>query len=162
MRKITGVLIDRAVLDGFKRRALKHYPREYAEQLWGTVGRSRAHICVIEPVDLTQQSRDSVDFDFDQQCGSEHSGLILLGSIHTHPAPWDHTSPSDSDIRSALHDKEIIWGICGIRKAKTRHFTSFRFLSNSHGEVELTIGENNDIRARAASRRSQSRIRLRG
>jgi proteasome lid subunit RPN8/RPN11 len=107
---IHSVVVDRKILDGFKRRALKQYPKEYAEQLWGTVEGSKANICVIEPVDLKQQTRDEVDFDFDQRCGTEHSGMILLGSIHTHPAPYERTEPSADDISSSIHDQEIVWG----------------------------------------------------
>jgi proteasome lid subunit RPN8/RPN11 len=133
--------VDRKILDGFKRRALKQYPKEYAEQLWGTVEGSKANICVIEPVDLTQQTRDGVDFDFDQRCGTKHSGMTLLGSIHTHPAPYDHAEPSAADISSSIHDKEIVWGVCGIRKTPKRRFFSSRFWSASQVEVELVVSE---------------------
>lgn len=138
---IHTVVVDRKILDGFRRRALKHYPREYAEQLWGIVESSKANVCVIEPIDLKQQTRNGVDFDFDQQCGTKHSGMTLLGSIHTHPAPHDRTGPSDDDVSSSIHDKEIVWGICGIRKTPKRRFFSCRFWSTGRGEVELVVSE---------------------
>src|SRR5208283_5802316 len=113
---IHTVIVDRRILDGFKRRALKHYPKEYAEQLWGTLEGRKASVCVIEPVDLTQQTRDEVEFDFDQRCGTEHGGMTLLGSIHTHPAPYEGTEPSEADISSSIHDKEIVLG--GLRNSQ--------------------------------------------
>ncbi|MDR3748182.1 MAG: hypothetical protein P4M04_08550 [Acidobacteriota bacterium] len=138
---IHTVVVDRKILDGFKRRALKYYPKEYAEQLWGTVEGGKANLCVIEPVDLSEQTRDGVDFDFDQRCGTKHSGMTLLGSIHTHSAPYDGTEPSDDDVSSSIHDKEIVWGICGIRKTAKRRFFSCRFWSPGRGEVELVVSE---------------------
>jgi len=138
---IHTVIVDRRILDGFKRRALKHYPKEYAEQLWGTLEGRKASVCVIEPVDLTQQTRDEVEFDFDQRCGTEHSGMTLLGSIHTHPAPYEGTEPSEADISSSIHDKEIVWGVCGIRKTPKRRFFSCSFWSAGRGEVELVVSE---------------------
>lgn len=141
MATVREVVVDRKVYDRFKRRALSHYPREYAEQLWGTVEGGRANISVIEPTELTSQARDGVDFDFDQQCGTKHSGQTLLGSIHTHTAPYNGTEPSDSDICSSIHDKEIVWGICGIRKTPKRRFFSCRFWSNNGGEVEFVVAE---------------------
>jgi len=139
--QIHTVVVDRKILDGFKRRAMKHYPKEYAEQLWGAIKRRRAHIYVIEPFDLDSQTKGSVDFDFDQQCGTEHGEFMLLGSIHTHPAPYDGTEPSDADIVEAEREKEIVWGIMAIRKTAKRHFFGCRFWSNSGGEIELLFSE---------------------
>ena len=140
MPAISEVVVDRRVYDRFKRRAFDHYPKEYAEQLWGRVDGTRALVDIFQPVELTKQTRNEVDFDFDQPCGTEHSGLTLLGSIHTHPAEFFGTTPSDDDIKAAAVEREIVWGICAIRKTAKRRFAACRFWSAA-SEVEFVVAE---------------------
>ena len=127
---LTQIVIDRRVLDQFKRRSLRAYPNEHAEQLWGTIEGSAVHIYHIEPFDkvssrertvvsegdIEEERKDEVDFAFEQRCGTCHGKLTLLGSIHTHPADEFGTEPSEEDIREAVHAAEIVWGIYAIRK----------------------------------------------
>jgi proteasome lid subunit RPN8/RPN11 len=155
MSGLTQIVIDRRVLDQFKRRSLRAYPNEHAEQLWGTIEGGAAHIYHIEPFDKVQprerstvgegdieeQKKDEVNFSFDQRCGTYHGKLRLLGSIHTHPAGRFGTEPSDEDIREAVGAGEIVWGIYAIRKTNRRRFISCRFWSTAKGQLDLVIAE---------------------
>ena len=137
---LSEVVIDRRVLDTFKRRAFKAYPREYAEQVWGAIKGKSAHICAAEPIELTEQTRHTVDYDFEQPPGTKSGKYVLLGSFHTHPPPYD-TQPSDNDIQSAVEDGELVWGILAIRKRGKRRFSTVRFWSTADGEMEVVIAE---------------------
>lgn len=137
---ISEVVIDRRLLDQFKRRAFRAHPNETAEQLWGCIRGRKAHVCHIEPIDIERQTKHEVDFTFDQDCGSKHGKLKLLGSIHTHPGEYG-TEPSDEDIDEAQKDGEIVWGIYAVRKAGKRRFISCRFWSTVDGQLELVIAE---------------------
>lgn len=152
---LSEVVIDRRVLDQFKRRALRAYPNEHAEQLWGRVEGKAAHIYHIEPFDevpagegtllgegdIGEQKKDEVNFAFEQKIGTYHGKLRLLGSIHTHPGDEFGTEPSDEDIREAVRGGEIVWGIYAIRKTAKRRFISCRFWSTAHGQLELVMAE---------------------
>lgn len=162
---LTQIVIDRRVLDQFKRRSLRAYPNEHAEQLWGTIEGGAAHIYHIEPFDnvlpreqtvvsegdSAEKKKDEVDFAFEQRCGTCRGKLTLLGSIHTHPADEFGTEPSDEDIREAVRAGEIVWGIFAIRKTAKRRFISCRFWSAANGQLELVIVEPRILNAKSVS-----------
>lgn len=165
MSGLTQVVIDRRVLDQFKRRSLRAYPKEHAEQLWGTIEGGAAHIYHIEPFDkmrlrersivgegdIEEKRNDEVDFSFDQRCGTCHGKLTLLGSIHTHLGDKFGTEPSDEDIHEAVHAGEIVWGIYAIRKTTKRRFISCRFWSTTGGQLELVIAEQGTLHTESVS-----------
>ncbi len=162
---LTQVVVDRRVLNQFKRRSLRAYPNEHAEQLWGTIEGSAVHVCHIEPFDkvpsrertvvgegdIQEERKDEVDFSFEQQCGTCNGRLTRLGSIHTHPGEEIGTEPSGEDIREAVRAGEIIWGIYAIRKTAKRHFISCRFWSTNDRQLELVISEPRTARAKAVA-----------
>ena len=140
-RQIREVVVDKKILERFKRQALKDYPKETAAQLYGSLKRRAAHVYAIVPAEMTAQAKHGCDFEFDDACGTKHAGITLLGSLHTHPGSGFGTEPSDADILSADHDGELIFGIYAIRLSAKRKFISCKFYSAADGEVELVISE---------------------
>jgi proteasome lid subunit RPN8/RPN11 len=137
---LTEVVIDRRVLDTFKRRAFKALPLEYAEILWGTIKGYSVHVCAAEPMELFDQGKNTVDYEYEHPPGTKAGRYMLLGSIHTHPHPYACV-PSEDDIERAEYDKEVIWGILAIRKRGKRRFSTVRFWSTADGEMEVVIAE---------------------
>ena len=141
MQELTEVVIDRKVLDAFKRRALKLYPREYLEQIVGKVVNSEARIYAFR--DLEHQATRyevTIDEDMDPMTeGDDESRYQILGSIHTHPQA--SIEPSQLDWEAMARDGELVMGICSIRKTAKRRFVSFAFYNSSQAQIQLTISE---------------------
>jgi proteasome lid subunit RPN8/RPN11 len=142
---IREVVIYRKVLDHFKRRALRKYPREYGRMLWGTVEGETVYVCMTAPAQVCDGDEDSLELVADEAYGEpvDDGEVILLGSIHTHPDAY--CEPSDEDVQDAKDEGEIVFGICGIQKSETgrpRRYTSFAFFEGATGKpIELTVAE---------------------
>lgn len=138
--EILRVVIDKEILGGFKGRALRKYPLEYAEDLWGFLEGNTAYVTAIQGVFVNEADEDGVDFDSSGEYGETVAGQTLLGTIHTHPA--DRCSPSDPDIDSAQESPaEKVMMICAINKVGKRRYVSFgAFQPNGH-QIELAISE---------------------
>lgn len=136
------VLIDKSVLNAFKRRALRRYPNELLEIALGKVEGEAVHIYAFEQIEHTATDR-SIEMDDDahptqDQDEYEHT---ILGTVHSHPD--DDFRPSLLDKRSAKKDGEIVYGICAIRKSTSgRRLVSWGFWSGAtHHLLELVIAE---------------------
>lgn len=141
MEALTEVVIDRKVLDGFKRRALKLYPREFIEQI---VGRMVDHQCRIYAFRELEHEATRyevvIDEDMDPMTeGEDEKQFQILGTIHTHPQST--IEPSDIDWEAMARDDELVMGICAIRRTSRRRFVSFAFYNARKEQMQLTIAE---------------------
>jgi proteasome lid subunit RPN8/RPN11 len=141
MRNLVEVVIDRKVLDSFKRRALEQYPREIFEQVVGRISGTQARIFAFRDLEHTANTRNVVvDDDMDPMTeGEDESRLKILGTIHSHPQ--DTVEPSELDWETMKTDGELVMGICSIRKTAKRRFVSFAFFGGNKQQLQLTIGE---------------------
>lgn len=141
MNHFAEVVVDRKVLEGFKRRALAAYPREVIEQIVGRVVGTQARIFAFRELEY-QSTRLQVIMDEDANPmteGGDESTFEILGTIHTHPQ--DTVEPSELDWQSMHEDGELVMGICAIRKTAKRRFVSFAFFGSEQKQLQLTISE---------------------
>ena len=115
------VIVAKSELDKFRRRALKSYPNERIELLWGKrCGRDCFVIHLFDQVKHKRGRRwcesDEDDHEISIQ-EAQDKGLIVLGTIHTHPNR-DEANPSEADFDSAVEQFEVISGICCVWEDK--------------------------------------------
>ncbi|HWR14364.1 MAG TPA: Mov34/MPN/PAD-1 family protein [Terriglobales bacterium] len=148
MPELTEVVVDRKVLDAFKRRALKLYPKEFLEQIVGRVVDGQARVYAFRELEHEATRFEVViDEDLDPMTdGEDVRRFDILGTIHTHPQST--IEPSNIDWEAMARDRELVMGICAIRKTAKRRFVSFAFYNGSKKLLQLTIAE--DQRAEAA------------
>ena len=143
MEALTEIVVHRKVLDGFKRRALKLYPREFLEQIVGRIVDREVRIYAFRELEH-QATRYEVVIDEDMDPmteGDDDRRYQILGTIHTHPQAT--IEPSDLDWEAMARDGELVMGICAIRKTAKRRFVSFAFYNRDKSLMQLTIGEPN-------------------
>lgn len=141
MPELAEVVVDRKVLEAFKRRALKVYPREIFEQIVGRISGKQARIFAFRDLEHTT-SRGSVYIDSDMNPmteGEDEPRFDILGTIHSHPQ--DTVEPSALDWQTMQKDGELVMGICAIRRTAKRRFVSFAFFNSSQAQLQLTIAE---------------------
>ncbi|MBZ5647092.1 MAG: Mov34/MPN/PAD-1 family protein [Acidobacteriia bacterium] len=143
MEELAEVVVDRKVLDSFKRRALKVYPQEIFEQVVGRISGPQARIFAFRDLEhVAKNGNVYTDDDMNPMTeGEDESRFEILGTIHTHPQ--DTVEPSDLDWETMQKDGELVMGICSIRKTAKRRFVSFAFYSSSKVHLQLTISEEN-------------------
>lgn len=118
------IQVDKHAEAGFRRRALKAYPKEYIETLWGYIRDGVAYVCVFMPLKHTSTPH-YVDYDHidlrSQHREAQEYELEVLGSIHTHP-DRDDAIFSENDLRELQEqdNPEKIMAICAIEKGKRR------------------------------------------
>ena len=121
--------ISQKGLAAFRRRALRRYPKEYLETLWGCAN-ADGSISVVEfcPVEIEEASEDAVETSDEDagQYGIRDGPLTQLGTIHTHPDGMD-CAPSEEDWADVEESRELIMGILLIQKIKTRLRTWTKF-----------------------------------
>ena len=141
MEDVDEVIVDRKVLDSFKRRALKVYPREIFEQVVGRISRNQARIFAFRDLEHAANRQDVVvDDDMNPMTeGEDEKGFDILGTIHSHPQ--DTIEPSELDWETMKTDGELVMGICAIRKTAKRRFVSFAFFGRNRQQLQLTISE---------------------
>lgn len=141
MEDLVEVLVDRKVLDSFKRRALNMYPREIFEQVVGRISGMQARIFAFRDLEHVAKRRDvAVEDDMNPMTeGEDESRFDILGTIHSHPQ--DTIEPSELDWETMQTDAELVMGICSIRKTVKRRFVSFAFFGRNRQQLQLTIGE---------------------
>lgn len=138
------VNISRSVLNGFRRRALSAYPKEYIETIWGKRNASGIHIAAFRELEH-EATNGSVDYDPEElKIGEREAGLVCLGTIHSHPfgeLKQADAAPSEHDWDSYKRDGELISGLYGIwkRNGKRRGRVRF-FFSQSILDVKYTQG----------------------
>jgi proteasome lid subunit RPN8/RPN11 len=130
------VIVAKPILSGFRRRALKRYPIEYIEAIWGKVKGNNIYIHVLLPVEH-EATRNDLEVDATEiEYGERDSGLIRLGSIHSHPDSRE-CSPSETDWIGLRDTPELVMGICQIVRREYRRRTSIQFYGgNAPFEVE--------------------------
>ncbi len=141
MTELTEVVVDRKVLDGFKRRALKVYPLELLEQVIGRVVEGQARVFAFQAIEHEATERDiTLDDDINPMTeGEDTRRYDILGTIHSHP--MDSVEPSSLDWSSMKEDGEYVMGVCSIRKTARRRFVSFAFFNRKHEQLQLTVSE---------------------
>src|SRR5512147_2721060 len=99
METLTEVLVDRKVLDAFKRRALELYPREFLEQIVGRVVGTQVRVYAFRELEHEATKWEVViDEDLDPMTeGEDTRHFDILGTIHTHPQST--IEPSDDGHR---------------------------------------------------------------
>jgi proteasome lid subunit RPN8/RPN11 len=118
--------VDRKAEREFRRRAVRAYPNEYMEGLWGYIRGSVIYVCAFVPMEhkgyyqhLTY--KDEVLDDHEDEA-REHN-LEYLGTIHTHPDLLE-TLFSEHDLREVQNTQDAVMAICAItqeiNKGKTR------------------------------------------
>ena len=141
MAELAEVVVDRKVLDAFRRRALKLYPREIYEQVVGRISGTQARIYAFRDLEHTT-SRGSVYIDSDMNPmteGEDEPRFDILGTIHSHPQ--DTVEPSALDWETMQRDGELVMGVCAIRRTAKRRFVTFAFYSGTRAQLHLTISE---------------------
>lgn len=129
----TKICISRKAEQAFRRRAIKNYPLEYMETLWGRILGTEVHIHAF--MDIKHKGRytfltyEEEDLDNQEDEAAEHR-LELLGTIHSHP---DHleTIFSEGDLREVQESQDTVMGICAITqeyvKGKLRRSTDIAY-----------------------------------
>ena len=150
MTELTEVVVDRKVLDGFKRRALNVYPLELMEQVVGRVVERQVRVFAFQAIEHEATERDiTLDDDVNPMTeGEDTRRYDILGTIHSHP--MDTVEPSPLDWSSMKEDGELIMGVCSIRKTTRRRFVSFAFFNRKREQLQLTISEVNTAMAAGA------------
>jgi proteasome lid subunit RPN8/RPN11 len=150
MGELTEVIVDRKVLDGFKRRALRVYPVELLEQVVGRIVGGQVRVFAFQAIEHEATDRDiTLDDDVNPMTeGEEPKRFDILGTIHSHPL--DTVEPSPLDWRSMKEDGELVMGVCSIRKTPRRRFVSFAFFNRQKTQLQLTISEENTAMAAGA------------
>ncbi len=141
--ELREVIVDRKLLDAFKRRALKLYPLEFLEQMVGRIIDGQARIYAFRELEHEATRFEvTIDEDLDPMTeGQEDIRFEILGTIHTHPQAT--IEPSNVDWQAMVRDRELVMGICAIRKTIKRRFVSFAFYNRNHEQLQLTIAESN-------------------
>lgn len=137
---VTRIVLDRKLLDGFKKRALKKYPNEYMEVMLGEISRGKARIFSFQDFDHSGTPTNIITDD--DACHNEDREAFdqpILGSLHTHPNGI--AQPSELDLQTAAEDGEKVWGICAISKRKNRRYVSWGFFDTEGQAVELILSE---------------------
>lgn len=110
------VKVTRTAEAGFRRRAIKAYPNEMMETIWGRVVGDTLHIHAFMPI--KHKGKPTIltykDYDLsDQEDEAAEEKLELLGTIHTHPNVLEEIF-SEEDLRGVQDEPDIIMGICAI------------------------------------------------
>lgn len=123
----TEIVVSRTAEQAFRRRALRAFPLEMMECLWGKIRGDVLHIHAFMPIkhkgkpaELTYEDHDLEDHEDE---AVERANLTFLGSVHTHPHCLDSIF-SDQDFRDVQDKTDIVMAICAItreiNKGKTR------------------------------------------
>lgn len=158
MSDLVEVVIDKEILHGFKGRAVKEWPNEYAESCWGFIEGDAAFICALQDVDVDDADSESIYFDARERYGTQIEELTLLGSIHSHPGQDHSCQASDGDVESAQEEGEKLFGVVGIRKEGGRRFVCYEFFDGNGNALELRIAE----REKGVRKDAKSRIGVGG
>jgi proteasome lid subunit RPN8/RPN11 len=132
------VNVSQDVLSSFRRRALRRYPKEYMETIWGQVKGGEGYIYTFHPIQHKSDT-ESVEYEpveIEEQRDEEAplEKMTLLGTIHTHPD--GSLEPSQSDWVTARVDGDVLIGICQIVMSNGRKSSRVRFYSEPIDELK--------------------------
>lgn len=125
------VVVDGKQLRRFRRRALKAFPLEYVEALWGTATPEALTIKAFVSLPHTAQQinaacsvcgnrDDSTSLNYEDKSirklkkDALSADLQFLGTIHSHPERKADTYPSDTDNEVSRKHAELVMGIMAI------------------------------------------------
>lgn len=115
------IVVDKRVMQNFTRRAIRRYPKEYVEVVFGRIKGDTVFIHAFYPLNHTSTpfKVDYTDADIEAvQDVAEDENLVNIGTIHSHPNCM--AVPSPTDLLSAAQDRETVMGICSIEKKGER------------------------------------------
>lgn len=120
---IHRILVSKKLLDGYKKRAIASYPSELLETLWGRIEGDTAIIERVLPV-VQVASHDAVSADDEDILApaKKARGVMLLGTIHSHPDSQD-ASPSEADWEDSYQNGEHVFAVCRITKKADKFIT---------------------------------------
>lgn len=142
---IDRVIIDQAVLNAFKRRSVKCYPKEHIEALLGIFKNKILYIHVIEPLEKGTATKEYCSYwPPEEEFEYEEMPLKYYGTIHTHPN-YD-MDPSDEDWESSFNTHkedlcDLIMGISHISIKGTRRFFGFTFYDMNKKIIDFVVAE---------------------
>lgn len=114
----TEIVVSRTAEKAFRRRALRAFPLEHMECLWGKIRGDKLHIHAFMPIKHKGKAAELTYEDHDLEDHEEEaieSGYSLLGSIHTHPHCLDSIF-SEQDFRDVQDKTDIVVAICAITR----------------------------------------------
>ena len=118
--------VSQRELRNFRRRAMRRYPNEYLEALWGIKNGSGWSVVEFRPIEH-DAGTETIDYDGAEGAFGERDGsLVRLGLIHTHP-DTPECAPSEHDWKDSSEVKELITGIFTIEKIGPRLRSRIRF-----------------------------------
>ena len=131
------ITVNQKALNAFRRRALRRFPKEYIESLWGYKN-GHWRICEFRPMEH-ESHRITVEYNpEDARTGARDGKLMCIGTIHTHTIQAADCSPSEHDWDDCSINRELITGICSIEAGKSRRRTRIRFFkAQAVCEVDL-------------------------
>ena len=110
------IVIDKKEERKFRRRALRQFPKEYMQVMYGFIENGVAYVCIFLDIKHTATSQACSywhsDLDAHMDEAKRHN-LVCLGTIHSHP-DRDHTLFSEGDLEDSQSTQEVIMGICAI------------------------------------------------
>jgi proteasome lid subunit RPN8/RPN11 len=115
----TRIVVDKKEEAKFRRRALRRFPLEYIEALWGQIRGDILYICAFVRMEVDKATikslyYDEQELDFHVEDAKE-AGLQFLGTIHSHPNCED-TRFGDTDLENVQDSGEIVMGIAAIQR----------------------------------------------
>lgn len=123
------IVVDKRILRGFRRRALKAYPLEHMESVHGRILGKNLHVYSIHPFDEEKATKQEVEIKGKHVEQDEEDAfdaeMLVLGTLHSHPDELG-AEPSEHDWNN-LSEDALLLGICAIRPNKTRRSTRIRF-----------------------------------
>lgn len=122
----TEIVVSRTAEQAFRRRALRAFPKEMMECLYGRIKGTSIHIHAFMPIkhkgkpaELTYEDHDLEDHEEE----AKDSNLEMIGTIHSHPHCLDSIY-SEQDFRDIQDKSDIVMAICAItreiNKGRTR------------------------------------------
>ena len=127
--------VNQSALRAFRRRACEAYPLEYVELLGGTVS-ANGDVRIEKFFLVEQKARPKFVIYEDEEIDRVRSeckrlGLLMVGSIHSHPNAPEH--PSEEDNWNSITENEFVFGILSIRTAKSgRKYTCLAWWPTQH------------------------------
>jgi proteasome lid subunit RPN8/RPN11 len=120
--KFHKVIVDRKEENKFRRRALRKFPNEYIEVLFGYIENECLRVTNFVPVAHKGQPGKCDYFQEDIDAQNELANTLdlrVVGTIHTHPFR-DDALASVEDYRSCVYGQDLVIGIMSLTKKKGR------------------------------------------
>jgi proteasome lid subunit RPN8/RPN11 len=120
--KFSKVIVDRKEENKFRRRALRKFPNEYIEVLWGYVKNECLYVTNFATLAHRGQPGKCLYWQEDLDAHHErasHQDLRVVGTIHTHPFRSDALA-SIGDYRGCVAGQDLVIGVMSLTKKKGR------------------------------------------